>query len=256
GNASAFESVRYSRVQRSLWRTLKYAWRLPLRFQYDPQRYRFLNNPQVFVQLRPGWLAALRGLKSAGVRLVLVTASARSRVDFLLARLPQLRDLFAEGDCLWVATAEDMLSFVLDIYLHPDRYDACTEADVLSAAIHAQRPLSLAMKTPFALKHVLGMEDYDLLIDDSDTTATHLRAGGLGHKLLKIDPRQPQTPYVLNILQAARRQLDSPSASSAIAVPSSDTAAYDSATYPHLRFEDPLYYPLIHLSDRVEPHHV
>ncbi|MEO1132496.1 MAG: hypothetical protein AAFX40_07290 [Cyanobacteria bacterium J06639_1] len=256
GDATAFGSIQYAKMQRSPWRVLKYGWRLPRRFHYDPQRYRFLNNPQVFVQIRPGMLAALQGLKSAGVKLALVTASARSRLDFLLARLPLLREIFSEGDRLWVAAAEDLLEFTLDLYLHPERYEARSELDVLGLAIHAERPLSLAMKTPFALKHVLGLADYDLLIDDSTTTASSLRAGKLGQKLLQIDPRQPQTPYVLDILQAARRQLDGQPASTVDAATSSDAAGYDPKTYPHLRFEDPLYYPLIHLSDRVELEHV
>lgn len=263
-NGELRASIAYDRMQRSLWRVAKYSWRLPRRFQYAPRRYPFLNNPQVFVQVRPGLLAALRGLKSAGVRLALVTASARSRVDFLLARLPHLRELFSEGDRLMVAAAEDVLAAGLTLYLHPEQHVAQSEIDALSLAVHAERPLSLAMKTPFLLKQILDVGDYDLLIDDSNTTATHLRAGGLGHKLLKIDPRQPQTPYVINILEAARRQLWNPQALPADVTRDgaeasgneAEPSSYQVGTYAHLRFEDPLYYPLIHLSDRVELSHV
>ncbi|MEM9153503.1 MAG: hypothetical protein AAGB13_00505 [Cyanobacteria bacterium P01_F01_bin.33] len=260
------DSIQYHRMRRSPWRVLKYGWRLPQRFQYSPQRYPFLRNPQVFVQIRPGLVAALRGLKAAGVRLALVTASARARVEFLLVRLPQLRELFVEGDRLLVAAAEDLLRVSSDLYLQPECYSARSELDTLSLAVHACRPLSLAMKTPWALRQILDAGDYDLLIDDSATTAAHMRANGLGRKVLEIDARQPQTDYVIDILQAARRQLecglDLHSARSIASAPVARESAgnrqtgYDPATYPHLRLEDPLYYPLIHLSDRVEARYV
>ncbi|NQU95332.1 MAG: hypothetical protein HQ549_03770 [Candidatus Omnitrophica bacterium] len=248
-----FESIRYSQMRRSLSGYLKYAQNSPKRAQYDSRKYTFLKNPQVISQLRPGILQALKGFKNAGAILVLVSATARKRMDFLLTRFPILKRLFSFDNKLCVIAAEDILKASYELLQNKDKLRLATEEDRLSLSAHIDRPMSLAAKTPYLIKRILGISNYDILIDDSSVTFELFKAHNLSHKILKVNPRLPHTDYALDIVTSVLRRLQNKKdAADEVKRSKKNNNIFDASNYRYIRFEDPLYYPLIHMRDQVE----
>ena len=207
----------------------------------------YLNDPVVEIAFRPGILEGLSELKMAGLGLVLVTASAKERVTYLLQRFPDFAKLF-DGPLGRVITAEDMVECQLSM---SDGVDA--SCDAASAEAHRLRPRSLAMKTPWAVSRACGIPAYDLLIDDSETTAKIFHEAGLGEKLLFVEGRHPWSGYGIEILDMAVKRLLGAVPAEAHHVRlacSEEWEAVPSGIPVPPKVEDPLYYPLLHYSDQ------
>ncbi len=210
-------------------------------------RHPYLNHPLVEVAFRPALLEGLAELKALGLGLVLVTASARQRVDYLCLRFPFFGELF-RGPLGHVITAEDMVELQLEAVQLADTID-----DPASAAAHRLRPRSLAVKTPWAVSRACGIPSYDLLIDDSKTTAEVFDQAGLNDRLLYIEGRHPWSGYGVGILDAAVRRLlgEIPADGHGAPLPCLREWQEVPAGIPvPPKIEDPLYFPLLHYSDQ------
>lgn len=266
GYAGAF-SLDYKSLQHPLSFWLKAGWRRPLREQYSSERYPFLKNPEVVAQLRPGSLALLHGLRKAGATLALVTLCARERVDFLFQRIPPLASAFApasESGCPpdsmtdvsglapSVMAAEDLaaVSLFLQTPEAAKLAAAWPEATATSAfaadfaagfAFHEKAPRHFSIKTVVGLHIARQLSRLDLLIDDSAEGEAAYREMGLAARYLLVEKHDPHGPQIIHTLAAIAARFDH------IIEPApkllSPTALED---YPLIRFEDPLYFPLIH----------
>ena len=253
GDSKYFESIRYNQMRHSLYGYLKYARKLPKRSQYDSRKYTFLKNPQVISQLRPGMLQALKGFKETGAILILISATARKRMNFLLTRLPILKRLFSFDNQLCIITAEDILKTSYELLQNKDNLHLATEEDRLSLSAHINRPMSLAAKTPYLIKRISGISNCDILIDDSNVTFELFKAHNLQHKIVKVNPRLPHTSYALDIIDSVLCRLNSKDEiTDEVKLTEKNSEIFDREKYPYIRFEDPLYYPLIHMRDQVE----
>ena len=211
------------------------------------KKHPYLNHPPVEVAFRPAILEGLMELKASGLGLVLVTASARERVEYLKARFPDFAKLFQEPRGHTV-TAEDLVHCQLSMR---EKIDVtCGQA---SAATYRLRSRSLAMKTPFVVSRCCGIPAYDLLIDDSETTAKIFKEAGLGKKLLFIEGRYPWSGYGVAILDMAVRRLlgEQPLEGDLFLLPCQKEwqVVPPGIPVPPI-IEDPLYYPLLHYSDQ------
>jgi len=248
-------SLKYSAMTRSLGRFLKYFWYFSRRLQHDPERYPFLRNPDVISEVRPGMLWALSGFRDANCKLILISATARRRLSFLLARLPILKKIFTINDKLCVISAEDILDKSSEITkkLEEENIKKLSAEDRLSLKAHIKRPMSLALKTPYLVGKILGMGTYDVLIDDSTVTFQCFKDAGLGHKIIKVSPVFPHTSYAMDIVgKVISRLKNKRKEDNEVRFSGSNVRIFNAKNYPYIRFEDPLYYPLIHVRDQVE----
>ena len=207
----------------------------------------FLTNPPVEVAFRPALLEGLKALKAAGLGLVLVTASARQRVNFLRRRFPELDELFA-GERGHLVAAEDLARAAVEAENSPAGIDHPPSLEA-----HQLRPRSIAAKTPWAISYITGLPHYDLLIDDSTTTAELFVTAGLADKLLYIHGEYPWSNYGSIILDTVVDQLLSkaPSPSSHTRLPCPKGAlSLPGNLPPPTKVEDPYYYPLLHYKDQ------
>ncbi len=209
------------------------------------KRHPFLKQPQVEVAFRPGMIDGLRGFKKRGLGLVMVTASARRRVDYLRMRFPVLDELFS-GTKGRIVVAEDMVHAALAAEREKIDHEP-------SASAHAIRPRSLAVKTPWAVSYVAGIPHYDLLVDDSEVTARVFQQAGLADRLLWIEGKHPWSDYGRVVLEAVQARLSSHEitngdARSLACPPEAMKQPSDVPISP--KVEDPLYFPLLHYRDQ------
>lgn len=230
-----YPAFHYSQLQPTLKGRLQ---KLLGRTDYDTrdrQRYPFLQQPRHIVMARPGILHGLSWLKQQGVQLILATASARQRMNYLVQKLPILVEIFAER----IVTANEIAYFYHQ--LSQDFPLAPTEQ-----VIFARRSQSLAAKVPGIFKYFHQIDSYDLLVDDSATTKKLFADTILADKLLTIDSDQAVSSYGLGIiLQTITNLLNK----------SSPIPKYDLKTETlnqfNIRIEDPYYWCLCHLNDQI-----
>ncbi len=271
-------------LSRAAWVARYRAWRGRAPYHWaDPSREPSLSNPRICVAPRWKLWALLMALRTSGIRLILVTASARARVDYLRARLPGLFRPFCEVghpqgaadaalpedhrrslNCQRILCAEDLATIVATAHLD------CPEGN--SRAAHAARPRSLAAKTPWAVAQLTG-SPYDLLLDDSPVTAALLSAGGLSSRLILVDAARCDADYENDLVRHVATQCGYPHLAEAVlswatrqgglSRESSDfqatggvrrSGASDGSTGNTAlchRLEDPYYLPLCHRHDQL-----
>jgi hypothetical protein len=244
-----YPAFRYS-IMAKTWRG--HLGRAMGRIDYDTSnvmKYPFLKNPRQIVMFRPGMLAGLRWLKAQGVQLVLVTASAQPRVNYLLKRFPLLTEVFG----CYIITANDIAHHYLTT---PQREQG--QQDPASWQVHCQRPYSLAAKTPALVRSILDIDDYDLIVDDSNTTASLFSQSDLRHKLLWVCSDLPLGGYGLQIIVKIVARLTQVSPPELLAStplprlqPDLSYNCFIHSIQTHIRLEDPYYWPLCHVSDQL-----
>jgi len=213
----------------------------------DRNAYPFLRHPRQIVMPRPGMLAGLEWLTQQGVRLTLITTSAPERVTYLLECLPQLKYIFAHR----VITAREIAAY----YLALER-EGRAIADACSRQAYRQRPRSLAIKTPDLVNWVLGQGSYNLIADDSERMASVFGAADLHDRLLWVRPDWPVSSYGMQIVAAIARRLSErapkPPANASQPLPLDSSWDNKNAVQKAcVRLEDPYYWPLRHLDDRL-----
>lgn len=249
-------SISYDKMRYPLSYWLKAGWRRPLRARYDSARYPFLRNPDVVAQLRPGVLALLHGLKEAGAVLVLVTLCARERLDFIFERLPLLRAAFVEtaSHAEYVLAAEDLAGMAhnwstgalpkIPAGLDTDMIDDWKRAQ----RIHELKPGSFGLKTLLVLHVGLCLNRLDLLVDDSEGGHAAYSRAGMEQRFIKASRAEPYRPVALDWLREIRARLGDHSDAD-VAPEKMHEHIPEPEQYPWLRFEDPLYFPFIHMRD-------
>lgn len=248
-------SIAYPKMRRSRAYWLKAGWRRPLRARYDSGRYPFLKNPEVTAQLRPGALALLHGLREAGARLVLMTICARERLHFLFQRLPLLGKAFTDPETgsFQVLSAEDLVYNLL-VWVRsrqpkpPETLDPDMTMDWQAGVdLHESQPMRFSLKTLPVLNADLGLARLDLLIDDSSSGEDAYRKAGLSHRFLKAPRADPYNPVVLGWIRELRERFSDDKGRKSHperAIPVMDE-------YPIIRFEDPLYFPFVHMEEEL-----
>ena len=248
---SVFACYRYSEMRHSLWRTLRFGLRATAYERVDRRRHPALGAPRVLIRPNIALISCLVWLKQQGVTLVLTTATSLLRVDYLRARLPIIDVLFGPR----IVAAEHL----------GERAEAAAKRLVqpalmpckiwqISAELHRRRPLSIMAKSPWAVATALGMPAYDLLVDDSATTAELLRESGLNARLLWIAPDDLQPAYAVSVLAAiVDRLTGAPPPSQTQPLAGSSLIADLALPEPEaVLIEDPWYYPLLHVRDQIE----
>lgn len=250
------ESIYYSGLRHSASYWFKAGWRWPKRRQYASSRYPFLMNPDVVAQLRPGALALLHGLKSAGARLLLATICARPRLEFLFSRLPALKDAFIDTTSgqLLIATAEDLAQVTIAISDIPEERPVETDPDMglhwsNGFRAHVDHPLNFAIKSFPALHVLTGINRLDLLVDDSQKGADTYRKYDLGDFFLQAPRLDPYGAVVMSLLQGILSRFGKQP------VPDRETKSLLENGYPWIRFEDPLYFPFVHKQETLTDLH-
>jgi hypothetical protein len=237
----AVPALRYDRMRMSAELVLRRFWRRQRRLLYSAARYPFLKNPLILAQLRPGAHSFLEGLREAGCELLLVTASARQRWQFLAARLPRFAELWSRVMC-----AEDLLQQQLHWCEHG--LPATEANDPIAEScrnLHLKEGLSLQLKSPLLVRSMMaGGAYYDLLVDDSEKQDSCFRQFGLSQFLYRAEALQPHGSAMHELAAALCERFGVEQAKSA------STTVLDS-TYPYIRLEDPLYYPLLHVSGKL-----
>ena len=124
----------------------------------------------------------------------------------------------------------------------------------ISAELHRRRPLSIMAKSPWAVATALDAPAYDLLVDDSATTAALLRESGLNARLLWITPDALQPAYAVSVLAAIVDRLAGapPPAQTRPLAGSSLTVDLTLPEPEAVLIEDPWYYPLLHVRDQIK----
>lgn len=222
-DAFGADAWRYASMRRDPWLTLRNGWRLPRRHSYSPRAYPFLGNPRVRAQWRPGAFAFLTGLREGGADLFVASATAKARWRYLGARFPLINALFPEGN---VACAEDLLAAALEM----GNADGCFHS-----------------KPPDLLRHALGVDDLDVLVDDSALVARAYGAHGEEARLLPVPPCDPHGDAVARVAAELARRFGSREAEEAATAALTGGGAQPLAAH---RFEDPFYYPTLHIPER------
>ncbi len=235
------DTIRYDQMQHSLKGRIQKMRGLPIAFQYDLNTYPFLRNPQVYVQLRPGFLEELIILAELGVDFLLITASSQKRVDFLFKRLPMLAHLFSNR----VICAETSARVLLEIKEMPESViwrQSELSPRLLDASLrmHRERPCSLAAKSPLLVERALGLPAFSCLIDDSEITQGLFMKTGLQQLIIPVEGRSMDLAQTRMIFKELYKRLELPM------VPPDDPVKMEIV---HL--EDPYYYPLIHMRDQL-----
>ncbi|OKH11501.1 HAD family hydrolase [[Limnothrix rosea] IAM M-220] len=211
------------------------------RTHYDTKntkRHPFLQQPRHIVMCRPGMLYGLNWLKNQGVVLILATASARERVQYLSHRFAMFREIFEDR----IITANEIAYFY-------GQNREMSEISMVEKNILLQRPQSLAAKVPAIFNFFLKINDYDVLVDDSQTTTKIFKNTPLTEKLLPIKSDQAVSSYGLKIIIKTVERLLGRSLNTSIKNHGSQQQPWrDIIT----RVEDPYYWPLCHMSDQLK----
>lgn len=225
---------RYRHMRRDLAGRLRQLRGRPAYDQCDKTRYPFLQGPRVIAAPSLPMLQMLYWLKENGTQLALVSASAQARVAHLCARLPILSELFGAA----IYCAEDIVARTGAI--------AGTLADPgpwhCSAALHQAAPNTLIAKTPLLVAPLFEGQSFDVLIDDSVETGQLFEAHGLGACVIRIDHDAAAPPAAWTCVRACVARMTG--------TPPPEVPAPLVAATQVIRFEDPLYYPLLHVSSR------
>lgn len=232
-----FDYVQMKRDARGVLRMLR---RRPAYDQRDKARYPFLKGPRVVSAPSLPMLHMLSWLKRNGTQLALVTACARERLAVLLTRLPILTELF--GDAVYCA--EDIVE--RSRAFRADAPDPALWSG--SIAVHRAAPGSLIAKTPWLVSPLFDGRPYEMLIDDSPETGRLFEAHGLGAHLIEIDGEavRPAAAWAC-VRHCVARMIGAQAPDTVPEIPASILAAT-----PVIRFEDPLYYPLLHITSQFE----
>ncbi|AFZ44913.1 hypothetical protein PCC7418_2778 [Halothece sp. PCC 7418] len=244
-----YPAYQYSQMRKTWRGRLK---RLRGRTHYDTanqKAYPFLQNPRHIVMFRPGMLAGLAWLGERGIDLILVTASARKRVHYLLKRFPLLTEVFGNR----IISAQDMVEY----YLH-QAPSANQIKDHISREAFEKRPFSLAIKTPDLVNQILGNGGYDWIVDDSAVLAETVRETPLRDRLLWVRSDLPVSNYGMQILTTLVAKLmkeqKQPSPSQDFKPLEPNSQVKEILSYednPWVRLEDPYYWPLCHRGDQL-----
>ncbi len=222
-DAPGTDAWRYAAMQRSPWLTLRNGWRLPRRHTYSPRVHPFLNNPRIRAQWRPGVFAFLTGLREGGAELYLASATARARWHYLGTRYPLLNALFPQGN---VACAEELLAAALD-------------AGEAGGFFYS--------KTPDLLRRAFCSEKIDTIVDDSAFVARAYAALGEEKRLLQVPPGDPHGDAVARVAAELARRFGNKDAAAAASAALNGGRVKPLAAH---RFEDPYYYPTLHIPER------
>jgi len=242
-----YPAYRYRRMRKT-WRGRLQRWRGCTHYDTaDRNAYPFLRHPRQIVMPRPGMLAGLEWLSQQGVRLTLVTSSAPERVAYLFERLPQLQRIFGPR----AIAAREIAAY----YWALER-SGRSMADAGSRQAYWQRPRSLAVKPPDLVDWALGEGGYDLIADDSQRMASVFGATELRDRLLWVRPDWPVSPYGMQIVAAIARRLSERALESSAGAgqplpPDSSWADWGAIQQACVRLEDPYYWPLCHVRDRL-----
>ena len=203
------------------------------------------NLQLVEVQLRPGALDLLGQLAGQGHQLALWTASARSRVEFLKAQIPQLFEFFVSEDENRVFAAEDMEKAFQKVDLNESHFPRSVE-------LHKNTSPAYSQKTPLVFSIMFPLwNGFDFLVDDSEETRGLFEVYGLGEKLISVNGQSaPLSHLVKAISQEIDRRIDGSDAGNPL-VDSSEIC--DSKLVR--RYLDPLYVKTLKRSLKIEPLH-
>lgn len=136
--------------------------------------------PTVEVQVRPGAIEFANSLREEGHQLAMVTASERSRVEFLKKYMPSLFQPFETKSGLNVFCAEDLIAGTQAMLNQPNNHSKLN--------LHHSLAPSLAHKTPDLITQLMpAWNGYDWLIDDSHETRNVFEKHGLSDCLIAVD---------------------------------------------------------------------
>ncbi len=210
----------------------------------DKTAYPFLQNPRHIVLFRPGMLSGLAWLAQKGVELILVTASARQRVDYLLKRFPILKEVFGDH----VISANEIMKYYLSLASGVSQIQ-----DQASGQAFGKRPWSLAIKTPDLVNQILGNGGYDLIVDDSEMLIETIQETPL--RALWVRPDLPLSNYGMQIVAtiAAKVLAEDKQLSPERLEPDSQLLFVETVSNldQFVRLEDPYYWPLCHGCDQL-----
>lgn len=201
-------------------------------------KYPFLKQPRHIVMFRPGIMFGLKWLQQQNVKLILATASARTRIDFLAQKFPIIREIFEDR----IITANDIAYYYLQNLPRIESFES----------IFKQRPYSLAAKVPDIFQSLLSLELVDLLVDDSETTKKLFKETSLQNYLLSIDSDKAVSGYGLNIIISSVTKLFK-NMDLNVNPDNQKTIKYEDYVKLEqiVRVEDPYYWPLCHTSDQL-----
>lgn len=186
----AIQRVRRTRVEKKL---------LPLLHMIPALRN--ADRPIIEVAFRSGAIELLLALRKSGFRLMLITASAEIRVNYLFQRLPWFKELFIEDDGKPFVICGERIAEAASTLNRIASFGFTESQSIVTKAcvkLHASEPPSLALKTPLLAAHLLGVaEGYDLLIDDNCDTEKAFTSYGLMGKLLKINGDLPHSSDIM-----------------------------------------------------------
>lgn len=215
----------------------------------------------VILQMRRGALEVLKALRKLGFRLVLVTASARKRVQYLLARIPVLRELLLFQNLLQIICAEDLQGAALSLATpknNGNRQPMPLNMLENSTKLHHHESPSLAWKTPLLVQSLLGNPiGYDLLVDDNTETRDGFDRHGLSDVLVHVDGMAaPDSALMFDIADEISRRLHYKYEVKACELNSILAELRESEPKSSIWLEDPFYLPLLRkrleLGDSVE----
>lgn len=212
----------------------------------DKTAYPFLQNPRHIVLFRPGMLSGLAWLAQKEVELILVTASARQRVDYLLKRFPLLKEVFGDR----VISANEIMKYYLSLASGVSQIQ-----DQASGQAFRKRPWSLAIKTPDLVNQILGNGGYDLIVDDSEMLIETIQETPLRDRALWVRSDLPLSNYGMQIVAtiAAKVMAENKPLSPQRLEPDSQLLFVETVSNPNqfVRLEDPYYWPLCHGRDQL-----
>lgn len=204
----------------------------------DSRKYPFLRNPRHIVMFRPGMLSGLAWLAQRGIELILVTASAQQRVNYLLKRFPLLSDVFRDR----VICAEDIVKY----YLCADPIQ-----DEASRQAFEKRPFSLAIKTPDLVNQILGNGGYDLIVDDSTLLVEVIKETPLRDRALWIRSDLSLSNYGLQIVATIAARILGKHSDLNRLEPDPNSPSVSFTPQQLIRLEDPYYGPFCHRQDQL-----
>lgn len=199
----------------------------------------YMEYPRVVVALNTPLVSALNWAKTRGANLALVTASARQRADYLTRRLPILNDLFGNR----VMAAEDIAARLLDVDLEVG-LNTNETTWTKSFRIHANRPNSLAAKSPWLVSPLFDGQSFDMLLDDSNVTYEAFQKSGLESCLFRIHHHDLD-----------REKLWMQAVQFGAGVCLSECKLGGAGGFPEFHdtlIEDVLYWPLLHKDDQLD----
>jgi len=242
-----YPAYQYSKMRKTWRGRLKRVWGRTEYDTADQTAYPFLQNPRHIVMFRPGMLSGLAWLAKRGAELILVTASARQRVTYLLKRFPMLAEVFGNR----IISANEMVKY----YLTKASYRSQI-SDQASRQAFEKRPFSLAIKTPDLVNQILSNGGYDLIVDDSKFLTKTLQETSLRDRVLRVRSDLAISNYGLQIVEAiAARVMAEPQnfpKSSGIKQLTSNSHCQPIVSNNNLvRLEDPYYWPLCHGRDQL-----